>query len=117
MARIAASVTSLPDEIVLWIGGLFLAGFGLKAAAMPFHAWLPDAHSSAPAPISSMLSGVLIKVLGIYAITRIFFNVLGAPSVFLTIFLVIGVVSILISGFLAIIQWDFKRLLAYSSVS
>lgn len=117
MARIASTVTSLPDEIVLWIGGLFLAGFGLKAAAMPFHAWLPDAHSSAPAPISSMLSGVLIKVLGIYAITRIFFNVLGAPSVFLTLFIVIGVASILISGFLAIIQWDFKRLLAYSSIS
>ncbi len=117
MARIAATVTSLPDEIVLWIGGLFLAGFGLKAAAMPFHAWLPDAHSSAPAPISSMLSGVLIKVLGIYAITRIFFNVLGAPSVFLTTFIVIGIISILVSGFLAIIQWDFKRLLAYSSIS
>ncbi|MBN1482941.1 NADH/ubiquinone/plastoquinone (complex I) [candidate division KSB1 bacterium] len=117
MARIAQTVPNLSPQIILWVGGLFLAGFGLKAAAMPFHAWLPDAHSSAPAPISSMLSGVLIKVLGIYTITRIFFNVLDAPAVFLTIFIVIGTISILISGFLAIIQWDFKRLLAYSSIS
>ncbi|MBN1561364.1 NADH/ubiquinone/plastoquinone (complex I) [candidate division KSB1 bacterium] len=117
MARIAQAIPGLPSQIVLWIGGLFLAGFGLKAAAMPFHAWLPDAHSSAPAPISSMLSGVLIKVLGIYAIIRLFFNVFDAPSAFLTIFIVIGSASILISGFLAIIQWDFKRLLAYSSIS
>jgi multicomponent Na+:H+ antiporter subunit D len=46
---------------------LFVAGFGLKAALVPFHAWLPDAHPSAPAPISAMLSGVLIKALGVYA--------------------------------------------------
>ena len=46
---------------VPFIGVLFLMGFGLKSALMPFHAWLPDAHSSAPAPVSAMLSGVLIK--------------------------------------------------------
>lgn len=117
MARIADHMQTIAPKLLLWIGGFFLAGFGLKAAAMPFHAWLPDAHSSAPAPISSMLSGVLIKVLGIYAIIRIFFNVLNAPAVFLTIFLVIGTISIIVSGFLAIVQWDFKRLLAYSSIS
>jgi multicomponent Na+:H+ antiporter subunit D len=44
---------------------LLLSGFGLKAAMIPFHAWLPDAHSSAPSPISAMLSGVLIKAIGI----------------------------------------------------
>ncbi len=53
---------------------MLIAGLGLKSALVPFHAWLPDAHPSAPAPISSMLSGVLIKVLGIYAIIRIFFK-------------------------------------------
>jgi len=56
----------------LFAGALFLMGFGLKAAIMPFHAWLPDAHPSAPAPISAMLSGVLIKAIGIYALCRIF---------------------------------------------
>jgi len=57
--------------------GLFIAGFGLKAALVPFHAWLPDAHPSAPAPISAMLSGVLIKALGVYALARVLFNVFG----------------------------------------
>jgi len=63
------------------------------------------------------LSGVLIKVLGIYAIIRIFYNVFGAPEFFLNIFMILGVISILVAGFLAIAQWDMKRLLAYSSIS
>ena len=117
LARIAEMLPQLNQNIVLWIGGLFLVGFGLKAAAMPFHAWLPDAHSSAPAPISAMLSGVLIKALGIYTLMRIFFNVLGAPQIFLQAFLVLGAVSIIVGVFLAIAQWDFKRLLAYHSIS
>ncbi|HSG29159.1 MAG TPA: proton-conducting transporter membrane subunit, partial [Candidatus Krumholzibacterium sp.] len=54
-----------------FVMALFIMGFGLKASSVPFHAWLPDAHPSAPAPISAMLSGVLIKALGIYSIARI----------------------------------------------
>jgi len=117
LANIAEILPQKDPVILLWIGGLFMAGFGLKAAAMPFHAWLPDAHSSAPAPISAMLSGVLIKALGVYALIRIFFNVLGAPLIFMQIFMVMGVVSIIIGVFLAIAQWDMKRLLAYHSIS
>lgn len=63
--------------VIGFVTVLFIMGFGLKAAVVPFHAWLPDAHSSAPAPISAMLSGVLIKSLGIYALIRVLFNVLG----------------------------------------
>jgi multicomponent Na+:H+ antiporter subunit D len=117
MALIAERLPQKDPVILMWVGGLFLAGFGLKAAIMPFHAWLPDAHSSAPAPISAMLSGVLIKALGIYALIRIFFNVLGAPPIFMQSFLVLGVTSIIIGVFLAIAQWDMKRLLAYHSIS
>jgi multicomponent Na+:H+ antiporter subunit D len=104
-------------EVTIWLGALFITGFGLKAAAIPFHAWLPDAHSSAPAPISSMLSGVLIKALGIYVLIRIFYNVLNAPEVFTKAFLVLGSISIIIGVLLAVGQWDMKRLLAYHSVS
>ena len=69
MADIAGVLSSKPAGIITpFILVLFLAGFGLKAALVPFHAWLPDAHPSAPAPISAMLSGVLIKVLGVYAL-------------------------------------------------
>ncbi len=117
LAKIAEVLPGQNPVVVNWIGAIFLAGFGLKAAIMPFHAWLPDAHSSAPAPISSMLSGVLIKALGIYVLIRLFYNVFGLPKIFSDIFLVLGGISIICASLLAISQWDFKRLLAYSSIS
>ena len=98
---------------------LFLMGFGLKAALIPFHAWLPDAHPSAPAPISAILSGLLIKVSGVYALTRIFFNVFGLePGAWLSqVLMGLGIVSAVLAAFLAIGQKDLKRMLAYSSIS
>ncbi len=107
------------NAAVIFIGTLFLVGFSLKAALMPFHAWLPDAHPSAPAPISAMLSGVVIKVLGVYTLIRMFFNVLGIARIssILTIFLILGTLSMVAGALLALAQKDFKRLLAYSSIS
>jgi multicomponent Na+:H+ antiporter subunit D len=96
---------------------LFLAGFGLKAAVIPFHAWLPDAHPSAPAPISAMLSGLLIKALGVYTLMRIFFNVFGMGLQLYWTFMILGCVSMIGGGLLALRQEDLKRLLAYSSIS
>ncbi len=106
-----------PSQIVLLVSVLFLMGFGLKSALVPFHAWLPDAHPSAPAPISAMLSGVLIKSLGVYAMIRVFFSVLGASPQVLSILMTIGTISIIVGACLALGQWDFKRLLAYSSIN
>ncbi|HEA46844.1 MAG TPA: NADH/ubiquinone/plastoquinone (complex I) [bacterium] len=104
---------------VLFVGALFIMGFGLKAAIMPFHAWLPDAHPSAPAPVSAMLSGVLIKAIGVYALVRILFNVLGLGETksILYILMVLGIISMVAGALLALGQRDFKRLLAYSSIS
>ncbi len=96
---------------------LFIVGFGLKAALVPFHAWLPDAHPSAPAPISAMLSGVLIKSLGVYSLVRIVFNVFGVSVSVSWVLVALGVLSMVIGVFLAVGQWDFKRLLAYHSIS
>jgi len=104
-------------QIVFFVSVLFLMGFGLKAALVPFHAWLPDAHPSAPAPISAMLSGVLIKALGVYALARIFFNVLGMTATTSSILMVLGTASMIIGGLLALGQEDIKRLFAYSSIS
>ncbi|MDD5680778.1 MAG: proton-conducting transporter membrane subunit [Candidatus Omnitrophica bacterium] len=104
-------------NIVLLAVVFFIMGFGLKAALVPFHAWLPDAHPSAPAPISAMLSGVLIKALGVYTIIRIIYNVIGINAGITNILLVLGALSILAGALLAMGQWDFKRLLAYSSIS
>jgi len=96
---------------------LFITGFGLKAALVPFHAWLPDAHPSAPAPISAMLSGVLIKTLGVYALVRVVFNVFGISISTGWLLIVLGLLSMVAGAFLAIGQWDLKRLMAYSSIS
>ncbi len=118
MADISFVLSSKPSSmIVRFIGVLFLAGFGLKAALVPFHAWLPDAHPSAPASISAMLSGVLIKVLGVYAIMRIFFSIIGINNVTLSILMFLGALSMLVGVILALSQWDLKRLLAYHSIS
>lgn len=112
---------------VLWAGSekpfyllaqlLLLSGFGLKAAIIPFHAWLPDAHSSAPSPISAMLSGVLIKAVGIYVIFRLFFNMFVLSEEIAVLITVLGTLSMAVGVFLAIGQWDIKRLLAYHSIS
>ncbi len=110
------------NPALLLAAAFFLMGFGLKAALVPFHAWLPDAHPSAPAPVSAMLSGVVIKSLGVYAICRVMFNVFGfasdAPSsvIIANSMIWFSVLSIVIGGLLAVGQWDFKRLLAYSSI-
>ena len=105
------------SNITIMVSVLFIMGFGLKAALVPFHAWLPDAHPSAPAPISAMLSGVLIKSLGVYTLCRVFYNIIGINSSLSLILMVLGTLSMVIGVFLAIGQWDFKRLLAYHSIS
>ena len=101
----------------LFVQILILSGFGLKAAIIPFHAWLPDAHSSAPSPISAMLSGVLIKAVGIYVIIRLFFNMFAISEGMAILITTLGTLSMVIGVFLAIGQWDIKRLLAYHSIS
>lgn len=119
MADMAAQLAGGGGDVVPLVTGLFLAGFGLKAALVPFHAWLPDAHPSAPAPISAMLSGVLIKSLGVYALIRVLFNVLGVavPGQAFGPLIVLGILSMMVGVVLALGQWDMKRLLAYHSIS
>jgi multicomponent Na+:H+ antiporter subunit D len=104
-------------KILSFVSVLFLAGFALKAALAPFHAWLPDSYTKAPAPIPAMSSGILIKVLGVYALTRLFFNVFGMskPAVYILIFF--AVVSMLGGSILAFGQSNIRRLLGYSSIS
>jgi multicomponent Na+:H+ antiporter subunit D len=105
------------NKYYLFVQLLILSGFGLKAAIIPFHAWLPDAHSSAPSPISAMLSGVFIKAVGIYVILRLFFNMFVVSEGMAILITTLGTLSMVIGVFLAIGQWDIKRLLAYHSIS
>lgn len=96
---------------------LLVVGFLIKAAIVPFHAWLPDAHPSAPSPMSAMLSGVVVKACGVYTIVRITFNVFGFNPMISNIFLYTGVLSMMVGVVLAVAQFDFKRLLAYHTIS
>ena len=118
MARVAAALGELgTSPAVLLAAGCLLGGLALKAAMVPFHSWLPDAHPSAPAPISAMLSGLLIKTVGVYAIARLVFGVLGVHAVYANVLIALGVSSMVVGMLLALGQWDLKRLLAYSSIS
>jgi len=117
MTRIAVALQDGGGRSIVFALAMFLCGFGLKAALVPFHAWLPDAHPSAPAPVSAMLSGVVIKALGIYVLCRLVFNVFGASPEILVVIRVLGCVSMVIGVMLAIGQWDMKRLFAYHSIS
>ncbi len=104
-------------KTISFVVALFIMGFGLKASAVPFHAWLPDAHPSAPAPISAMLSGVLIKALGIYTLMRVLYNIVGVNALISAIIMFLGALSMVVGVFLAVGQTDFKRMLAYHSIS
>ena len=117
MAHLAQIMGRQMSPAVWFSAALFLMGFGLKAAMVPFHAWLPDAHPSAPAPVSATLSGVLIKALGIYALARVFYIVFGTSGPISTIFMVLGGLSMIVGVLLAVGQWDMKRLFAYHSIS
>lgn len=117
-AAVAEGLRALDSRAAVgFCSALFIMGFGLKAALVPFHAWLPDAHPSAPAPISAVLSGLLIKVSGVYAMTRIFFNVFGLTPALSEVLMWTGMVSIIVAAMLAMGQTDMKRMLAYSSIS
>jgi NADH-quinone oxidoreductase subunit M len=113
-----------PDDPILfgksiqwWAFLLLLIGFLIKVPAVPFHTWLPDAHVEAPTPISMMLAGILLK-LGGYGILRICYPICPEAGYDLAWFVVtIGVVSMVYGAFAALAQKDFKRLVAYSSVS
>jgi NADH-quinone oxidoreductase subunit M len=100
-----------------WAFWLLFIGFAIKIPSVPFHTWLPDAHVEAPTPISMILAGVLLKMGG-YGILRIAFP-LCPVAVFdgSTVLVAIGVISIIYGAFAAMAQTDFKRLVAYSSVS
>lgn len=118
MAQISLIISSTGMNKTLWMGfSLLIVGFSIKAALVPFHGWLPDAHTSAPASISAMLSGVLIKSVGVYAMIRTVFNVFGVSDLVLWTLMVLGTLSMVVGVLMAIGQWDYKRLLAYHSIS
>jgi len=104
------------SEFMKYVIILFLIGFSIKGAIVPFHGWLPDAHPSAPAPVSAILSGVVIKVLGLYTILRIVGIVFGFHQI-TGILMIFGIASVLVGSFMMYRQEDIKRMMAFSSIS
>ncbi len=119
LSWLSLSHTTLPlDPALIRAGGaLAVLGFATKAGLAPMHSWLPDAHSQAPAPVSGLMSGVLLSV-ALYAILRIqaITNPVIGPD-FLRMLLGIGaLLSLAVAAALLIRQRDYKRMLAYSSI-
>ena len=120
--RIGPVVLGSPSgRFRLGVAGLVFAllvlGYGAKAGMIPLHSWLPDAHSQAPAPVSALMSGVLLPV-AVYALIR--YRVIAVdslnPSFVQTLLLVMALASLTLATSLIIAQRDYKRLLPYSSI-
>jgi hydrogenase-4 component F len=109
--------TKLPARLVEVAFVFVLVGYGTKAGLAPMHTWLPDAHSEAPAPVSALMSGVLLSV-GVYAIVRFktVVDLATSPVFAERLLLALGIISM---GVAALFLWapaNFKRMLAYSSI-
>ncbi|MCW8849295.1 MAG: NADH-quinone oxidoreductase subunit M [Melioribacteraceae bacterium] len=106
-----------PDNYRLIAYIALFIGFAIKIPMFPFHTWLPDAHVEAPTPISVILAGVLLK-LGTYGILRISFPIFPEITQQLAYYIALfGVINIIYGGLVALAQKDFKKMIAYSSVS
>jgi NADH-quinone oxidoreductase subunit M len=105
----------LPLQIMISIG--FFIGFGVKLPIVPFHTWLPDAHVEAPAPISVLLAGVLLKMGGYGFIRMNLFLMPEASKYLAPIFIGFGLLTMFYGAIVALTQQDLKRMIALTSVS
>jgi len=116
IARLKAQPVCTPTFQYVVFALLFL-GFAVKIPIVPLHSWLPDAHVEAPTPISMILAGVLLK-LGGYGLLRFAFPICPWAAAELAWWVgLVGVIGIVYGALVAMGQTDFKRMLAYSSVS
>jgi proton-translocating NADH-quinone oxidoreductase chain N len=114
LAEIRAAAAPAPAWLAA--GALFVIGFGVKAALIPMHTWLPDAHSQAPSGISAMLSGVVIEA-GLVALLRSVLVLPDAGGAWPVLLMGFGAVNMLGGNLMALRQKQVKRLLAYSSLA
>jgi multicomponent Na+:H+ antiporter subunit D len=122
MAQIGATLDGHhADALVIVAMALLMAGFLTKAAAVPLHFWLADAHAVAPTPVCVLFSGVMIE-LGVYAVARLYWVIFAGPmqghaAALRAILVAIGVTTALVGALMCTLQRHVKRLLAFSSIS
>ncbi|MBF0369403.1 MAG: NADH-quinone oxidoreductase subunit M [Magnetococcales bacterium] len=116
MASIAAGAMALSEQQQLLVFLGLLIGFGVKMPIFPIHGWLPLAHVEAPAPVSILLSGILLKM-GAYGLIRAAEMLPGVVVTLQPWLMALAFVSLIHGGLLAWWQRDLKRMIAYSSVS
>ncbi len=107
----------LPPRVIELAFVFLVVGYGTKAGLVPMHTWLPDAHSEAPAPVSALMSGVLLSV-GIYAMLRFkpVVDLAAGPAFARRILVGLGLLSMAVAALFLWTSLNFKRMLAYSSV-
>ena len=124
ISMLSATLSTASQGYILFLLILFFIAFGIKNAVLPFHTWLPDAHSEAPSPFSAVLSGILVRM-GMYGFILVIFVIvtlkqfLGLHWEFLHVYHIIawiGALNIVIPTFIAMLQNDSKRLLAWHGV-
>ncbi|HEX4011867.1 MAG TPA: proton-conducting transporter membrane subunit [Solirubrobacteraceae bacterium] len=122
MAQIGAALDGhRADPLVIVSMVLLLLGFLTKAAAVPLHFWLADAHAVAPVPVCVLFSGVMVE-LGIYAVARIYWVIFAGPlaghaEALRAILVALGVTTALLGAVMCVLQRHIKRLLAFSTIS
>lgn len=108
---------SIPFDTQWWIFLAFFLGFAVKVPMFPFHTWLPDAHTDAPTAGSVILAAVLLKM-GTYGFIRFSLPILPEATVYFVPMVVgLSIIGIIYGALVALAQNDWKRLVAYSSVS
>ena len=112
-----AIASSRSSSLVVLAMGLFICGLFIKGGLVPFHGWLPDAYMAAPASVSVLLAGVVTKAAGIYTMIRIVTSLFPSDQPINNVIMLIGTISIFVGALAAIGQDNFKRMLAYSSIS
>ncbi|NUP51352.1 MAG: hydrogenase [Catenulispora sp.] len=115
--ELAGHAHALDQQATRMAVALIVLGFGAKAGLAPLHSWLPDAHSQAPAPVSALMSGVLLSVsFSVILRTKQIADVALGTGFVKTLMLIAALATLAVAALLLIGQRDYKRMLAYSSM-
>lgn len=120
MAQIGLDLGARHDPLIIFAFVLLACGFFVKAAVVPFHFWLPDAHAVAPTPVCVLFSGLMVQ-LGLFAVARLRFIIFAQTfatheDALRTILIVLGALTVLVGGLMCYAEHHLKRMLAFSTI-